>query len=711
MIAIQILELIAKILSLLLELIVKLISLPPSLSFFHNLSIGEECPRLVGRKRERQQLHYWLKEPPEQSPIMVITGVGGVGKTALAKDLAFKVWRWGNSRWRGILARIPGIPCKPYMTFNALIWISGQEFSAFQSVDKIAEEIARTLRDKDLLLRPQNELQDAVRRALGRYRALLILDGYETMKPEVLEFIKSLPPPTRVLITSQHTVGNFPVLSLETLEHGAAVQLVQQEAARHRVQLSSEQMRELAEAAWGLPLVIILSVSRLRHGRELKQVIRELKEARGDLAQRVVNRQIQEIQRRPEAWSVFQALALFDPEAGAVREALGVVAGLDDQARDDGLEVLRGCELLTHSIEEDRFWARHPLIHQAAQKALAGNPNRAEFERRQVDWYRGLLLRRPQPKALLRRERPTLEAVLERLRAAGDVDELALLLREAEVLKDEGAWERYADLAREVFRLCLERGDGRPLIGMAWETLAKPGPQWRKEFAKVWWPKLKGLLEKMDKEGEAEIRRVETYLHVKKAQDADQLVSEIENFKKFFVQESELPINEPEMLIDLINYTGFSFSDSRKPFRDFQRARQYLEEGIRLVEQYWAQLRDPEDWEAVLRGNIAILMARAEGRYREAMRILEEIRPKLRWKRNWAEWELVMAVYAFRRGRVGKAWRHGQEGERWLRESGFEQLDIPEWEEWTQIRSRLDSPMKRLCEWFHRCLWSPFRRI
>lgn len=661
--------------------------------FFHNLS-GER-PQLVGREQERRWLRRWLGKSSEQSPIAVITGIGGVGKTALARDLAFEVLRWGCSRWRKLIARIPGMPQKPYAAFNALIWISGESIS---SVDRIAEKIAWTLQDKDLLSKPSNQLQDGVQEALGRQRALLILDSYEMMNPGVLRFVQSLPVPTRVLITSRRSVNNFPTLSLEMLELEEAVQLVQQEANRQGLQLSPEQMKELAQAARGLPLAIILSVARRKRGRAWEQVINQLREARGDLADRVVSQQIQEIQTHPAAWLVFQALALFDPEAGAVREALGFVAGLDEGARDDGLEVLRGWELLTHLTEDDRFRARHPLIYQAARDALAGNPNRADFEQRQVDWYRKLLLQRPQPVALLRRERPTLEAVLERLRLAEDVDRLALLLREASVLKNEGAWERYVDLARAVFRLCLEREDGRPLVALAWETLSRTGRRWREEFEKNWWPQLRKLLQRAGKEGEAEIRRVEIYLEVRKEQDPQKMVSGVEDFKAFFDRESEPPINEPELLIDLINHMGVVFSDPRKPFRDYQQAQQHLEEGRGLVKQYWACLREPEDWEAVLKGNLAILMARAEGRYREAMRILNEIRPKLSWKRDLAEWHLVMAVYAFRSGRIGKAWRYGQAGEKLLRESGYEHLDVPETEEWTQIRSRLDSPIKRLQE-------------
>jgi len=136
---------------------------------------------------------------------------------------------------------------------------------------------------------------------------------------------------------------------------------------------------------------------------------------------------------------------------------------------------------------------------------------------------------------------------------------------------------------------------------------------------------------------------------------------------------------------------------------DYRSAREWLERGLDLLRQHRSRLRDPEDWEAILRGNRAILIARAEGRYAEAMRTLEEIRPHLRWKRNLAEWHLVMAVYAYRRCRTSEALRYGREGDALLRELGMEKLDTKEGEEWTtQIRARLNRPAGWIREWI-RC--------
>jgi hypothetical protein len=178
-------------------------------------------------------------------------------------------------------------------------------------------------------------------------------------------------------------------------------------------------------------------------------------------------------------------------------------------------------------------------------------------------------------------------------------------------------------------------------------------------------------------------------------------------FRALDPQRSEV---EAEQAISICNSLGFLLMDDRLWEPDYPSAREWLERGLELLKQHRSRLRDPRGWEAVLRGNLAILIARAESRYAEAMRTLKEIRPHLRWDRDLAEWHLVMAVYAYRRYRIWEALRYGWEGEAILRKMGEERLHTREGEEWERIRARLNRWLERIRKLFL-CLLRRIRLI
>jgi hypothetical protein len=109
-------------------------------------------------------------------------------------------------------------------------------------------------------------------------------------------------------------------------------------------------------------------------GETYEQVIRWLSKATGDLPEYCVKGQIVIVQgRNLDAWKILLTCSLFDQEAGISREALGTIADVSLEERDNGLTLLQQLSLLNRD-EDDRFWII-PIV----QEYLGAEIENADF--------------------------------------------------------------------------------------------------------------------------------------------------------------------------------------------------------------------------------------------------------------------------------------------------------------------------------------------
>ncbi|HJT56318.1 MAG TPA: NB-ARC domain-containing protein [Ktedonobacteraceae bacterium] len=334
---------------------------------YHNLP-RPDYTHFVGRERELDWLHQSLTAKEDNTQV-AITGMGGVGKSALVLALAHRY----VERYKDL---------QPDERFEAILWISANEKLSdieeagvamlnsgfFPTLEDMYTIIARTLGRKDITRATDREKRDSlVRKALDSQRTLLILDNLESFTDERINpFLSSLPPSTKCLITSRKESRIFRSKQLRGLPSGEAERIVIEEVGIPRMELNSNQLRVLFGYTGRLPLPIKLSAARIASGEAFERVVLWLENARENVPEYCVKGQIELIRQLSSgAWSLLLACSLFDQTAGASREALGFIANLSAAERDIGLALLLSFHLLNRN-EDDRFWLL-PIVRRFAE--------------------------------------------------------------------------------------------------------------------------------------------------------------------------------------------------------------------------------------------------------------------------------------------------------------------------------------------------------
>ncbi|MEC1732689.1 NB-ARC domain-containing protein [Bacillus mojavensis] len=240
----------------------------------------------IGRRFDIEAIRQWMLSP---SPVCLITGWAGMGKTTTALEAAYSCI--GDS--------------SDWPEFNCIIWLSadwkGLSFSDF--LNTIAYQLGRTEQiDKSI-----NEKRFVVRNALANYTrdkpVLLIVDSIDTAERDIHEFITSLPQGVKVLLTARENLkqtyregfGEMVTIQLSGLEQTDALEYFHQEVKRclqmcndptkrekltQLLELSPELKSEFISATAGNPKAMALSIAYMSDDDiPARQLIHELGKA------------------------------------------------------------------------------------------------------------------------------------------------------------------------------------------------------------------------------------------------------------------------------------------------------------------------------------------------------------------------------------------------------------------------------------------------
>ncbi len=354
--------------------------------FYHNLPYPDYA-HFVGRQGELNWLRQRLSSQ-ERAWQIVITGIGGVGKSTLALVIAHMYRQ-----------RYEELPSQE--RFDALIWISakeeiltiqGREKSAlpgriFRTLEDIYTTIAQTLEREDITRAIPEERDYLVQKVLSTQRTLLIVDNLESVTDErVKVFLRNVPLPTKCLITSREWVDVADIWKLTGLSKEEAQNMIVAETSLRNVSLDISQRERLVERTAGLPLPIKLSVARMASGETFDQVTRWLGDATGDLPEYCVKGQFDIVsQRHSTTWKLLLACSLFDKNVSIAREALGYVADVSLADCDDAIALMQRLSLLSCN-ELGRFWML-PMVQARAGVELAASSLRQNLIERWLNWW------------------------------------------------------------------------------------------------------------------------------------------------------------------------------------------------------------------------------------------------------------------------------------------------------------------------------------
>ncbi|PAY11985.1 NB-ARC domain-containing protein [Bacillus sp. 7705b] len=251
----------------------------------HNLP-SRWSGHFIGRRFDIEAIRQWMLSP---SPVCLITGWAGTGKTTTALEAAYSCI--GDS--------------SDWPAFNSIIWLSadwkGLSFSDF--LNTIAYQLGRAEQiDKSI-----NEKRFVVRNALANYTRekpiLLIVDSIDTAERDIHEFITSLPQGVKVLLTARENLkqtyregfGEMVTIQLSGLEQTDALEYFHQEVNRclqmcndptkqaklaQLLELSPELKSEFISATAGNPKAMALSIAYMSDDdMPAQQLIHELGKA------------------------------------------------------------------------------------------------------------------------------------------------------------------------------------------------------------------------------------------------------------------------------------------------------------------------------------------------------------------------------------------------------------------------------------------------
>ena len=336
--------------------------------------------------------------------LISVDGIGGVGKTTLVLEAAYRClqasrgeFNGHNSEWVGGANNGAPTPTDPTVpTFEAIIFTSAkhQYLTAVGLLPRLKREhnlgdifraIARTLDREEITYMPPDQQLDLIRDSLKRHRSLLIVDNLETIedKQDVLSFVYDLPPTVKVVLTTREQALFVPI-RLTSLPEADGLHLIHHEAREKGVILSLDEAKALYQVTSGIPAAIVYTIGQLASGYSLQDVLTRVTTATGDVARFCFESSVQPLKGQP-VYQLLVTLALFPKPVD--REAIAQIAFEvpDPIITASGLAQLQQLSLVR--LSQGRY-SLLPLTREYALAELAMEPKFEQAMRsRWVNWY------------------------------------------------------------------------------------------------------------------------------------------------------------------------------------------------------------------------------------------------------------------------------------------------------------------------------------
>ncbi|SHF03693.1 tetratricopeptide repeat protein [Streptoalloteichus hindustanus] len=336
----------------------------------------------TNRDEELDQLDEWFHHSPTGPLLVVITGIGGIGKTALAL-------RWLSLHRNGLRDGQLFVDLNGFAPVGVAAKPSDVLGGFLRALGVFPENLPATLADRASLYR-----------SLTADSSLAIFLDNARTAAQVRPLLPASPH-SIALVTSRWRLGGLALdgarfLDVVPLEDDASVDLLSK-AVGARVNQEPDPAQELARLCAGLPIALSLLSARLsdRPGWPLSRVVRELHDERRRLSSLASEddlslKAVFDLSYRtlpPELARAARLLALHPGPAFGLEAATALLGTDRDDALHQVTELVRVNLLHEDVPERFRF---HDLVRiDAAERAEAEDPveERDEAHRRVLNWY------------------------------------------------------------------------------------------------------------------------------------------------------------------------------------------------------------------------------------------------------------------------------------------------------------------------------------
>lgn len=348
----------------------------------HNLP-AREYTTFVGRNQEIARLMQLL-DYGHSAHLISVDGIGGVGKTTLVVEVAYRCLQANSSKNLSKLA------------FEAIIFTSAKQNHLTsigllprliyqRTLRDICREISRIFEFSEINNLSLQEQIGEIRHKLSKTRTLLIVDNLETIedKQEVLSFLYDLPPTVKVIITTREQTLFVPI-RLNCLPKEYGLRLIEYEAKEKNVNLTSSESQLLYETVSGIPAAMIYAIGQMAAGYLFEDVLVLIKHPGGDIARFCFTASVNPLRNSPPHYLLMALTLLVQP---VTRETITSIAfeKPDPIVVSQGLVKLQQLSLI---YQQQGRYSLAALTREYAWAELAANSEFAQKLRlRWVDWY------------------------------------------------------------------------------------------------------------------------------------------------------------------------------------------------------------------------------------------------------------------------------------------------------------------------------------
>lgn len=316
----------------------------------------------------------------KQSSIVIIVGLGGNGKTSLAREVAAQCIQEENDS----------------PPFDGVVWIGDKDRPGMTNLSIVLDTIARTLDYPGFTRFEHDEKRREVENLLLRQRILIVVDNFETINDStLLAWLQNLSEPSKALITTreyrrEYRRGGW-LVELRGMTDAESHKFANERLRVLRIEKlihNLPQIEPLVAVTGGNPKAIELALGLVKYERRLlQQVVDDLYAARGELFDDLFSRSW--VLLDESARCVLLVMTFFPANASSA--ALAATANVHEFAFDRAVERLTDLALLDvqHPVlHRPPRYALHPLVRVFACMQLV---EQMEFEARArtrwMEWY------------------------------------------------------------------------------------------------------------------------------------------------------------------------------------------------------------------------------------------------------------------------------------------------------------------------------------